>query len=126
MAKLIKSQGLEEPNVVTVVYNSDKSVSYASININIEKISTGYVWDELVLPEFALDNIQNATYEVKQNVLISHIIKAYYDDNKMAAVINNYLADQEDPDYKSEFLCMQNVRKVAKQVAKHIVSNGLF
>jgi hypothetical protein len=125
MAKLIKASGSEMPNIVTVQF-VDKIPVYASINLNIKLEDDKYTWDELVLPDFALENIYTAPPSIKTNVLISHIIKGYYDDNKMTAVINNYLIDMEDPEYKSEFLAMQNVRKVAKDTAKYIVSNGLF
>ena len=125
MAKLIKASGLESPSIITVEY-LEKMPVYAAINLNIKLEDDKYTWDELVLPDYALLNIHKANPEIKYNVLTSHIIKGYYDDNKMTAVINNYLADQEDPDYKSEFLRMQNVRKVAKETAKYIVSNGLF
>lgn len=126
MARLIKAHGDNEPSIMTVQFNEDNIPVYAAINLNITKTDNGFVWDELVLPDFALENIHNAPYEIKQNVLISHIIKAYYDDNHMFAIQNNYLAEPEDPDYRSEFLAMQNIRKIAKHTAKHIVINGLF
>ena len=125
MAKLIKASGLEMPNIITAEF-VDQIPVYVSINLNIKLEDNKYVWDELVLPDFALENIHNASPNIKTDVLIAHIIKGYYDDNQMTAVINNYLIDSENEEYKLEFLAMQNVRKVAKDTAKYIVSNGLF
>ena len=125
MAKLVKASGAEMPNIVTVEFVDNIPV-YASINLNIVFENDKYVWDSLVLPEFALENIHNATPKIKTDVLIAHIIKGYYNDNQMTAIINNYLIDSENEEYKSEFLRMQNVRKVAKETSKYIVSNGLF
>ena len=125
MAKLIKASGTEMPSIMTVEYYENKPI-YAAINLNIVLDDGKYIWDSLILPEFALENIHNAVPAKKTDILIAHIIKGYYDDNKMTAIINNYLIDQEDPEHKSEFLRMQNVRKIAKETAKYIVSNGLF
>ena len=125
MAKLVKASGAEMPNIVTVKFVDNIPV-YASINLNIVFENDKYVWDSLVLPEFALENIHNAPPKIKTDVLIAHIIKGYYNDNQMTAIINNYLIDSENEEYKSEFLRMQNVRKVAKETSKYIVSNGLF
>ena len=125
MAKLVKAHGNNQPNIINVKFYNEIPV-YAAINLNIIKNEYGFSWDELILPEFALENIYTATNEIKKNVLISHIIKAYYNDNEMTAIINNYLVDSENPEYKAEFLAMQNIRKIAKETAKYIVSNGLF
>ena len=125
MAKLVKASGAEMPNIITVEF-VDKIPVFVAINLNIVFENDKYTWDSLVLPEFALENIYNASPNIKTDVLIAHIIKGYYNDNQMTAIINNYLIDSENEEYKSEFLRMQNVRKVAKETSKYIVSNGLF
>ena len=126
MAELVKMIGENEPSIMTIVKN-DSDMLYASINLNVCKNMNGtYEWDALVLPDFALNNIHNADSETKRSVLIAHIIKGYYDDNKMSAIINNYLMDQEDTKHKLEFDEMQKVRKLAKEIANYIVTNNLF
>lgn len=134
MAQLVKMNGYNDPSIMTVEYaleniNNEvyQRLVFAAINLNIVINEDGsYEWDSLVLPDFALENISNAPDDIKRDVLIAHIIKGYYDDNKMTAIQNNYLLDPEDTESKAEFLKMQNVRKVAKDAAKYIVANRLF
>ena len=128
MASLIVSKDDKKPSIITVRFNEFGTPLYASINLNIvdNDIEGGYIWDELVLPEFALSNIHNAPEDIKYNVLVSHIIKAYYDDNRMSAIVNNYIMDQDDEEHKQEFLQMQNIRKLAKETARYIIKNRLF
>ena len=126
MAKLIKSTSDVKPEIMTVYYNEDNIPVYASINLNIVENENMYYWDELVLPDFALENIHNAPNDVKYGVLVAHVIKAYYDDNKMTAILSNYLLDMTDEDHKKEFDTLQNLRKTAKEVSKYIIANSLF
>ena len=44
----------------------------------------------------------------------------------MTAIINNYLLDSTDSNYKSEFDSMQAIRKLAKGTARCIIDTGLF
>ena len=126
MAQLVKSEGAIAPSLMTIVMNENEYV-YAAINLNIVlRDDHMYEWDHLVLPDFALDNIHNTDADTKYKVLVTHIIKAYYDDNSMTAILNNYLLDPEDTDSKAEFLKMQNVRKIAKDTAKEIIRNNIF
>ena len=126
MAKLTKGIGKESPTVMTITKIGNE-ITYASINVNILQLTDGtYEWDQLELPSFALNNIHNADDDTKYSVLIAHIVKAYYNDNQMDAVINNYLLDQENESYKSEFNKMQKVRATAKSTAKEIITNKIF
>lgn len=126
MAKLTKGIGKEMPNVMTITKIGNEII-YASINVNILQLTDGtYEWDQLELPTFALNNIHNADDDTKYSVLIAHIVKAYYNDNQMTAIINNYLLDQENDSYKSEFNNMQKIRAIAKSAAKEIVTNKIF
>lgn len=128
MATLVKMNSSEMPSIMTIVENSDKSIiTDASINVNVVELTDGtYEWDQLVLPKFAVNNIHNADDTTKYNVLISHIIKAYYDDNMMTAVLNNYLLDPNDSAHLKEFNAMQKVRRLAKDTAKKIVEDNIF
>ena len=125
MAELVKMSDKNEPSLMTIVSNGDELV-YASINLNIECVDNLYIWDALVLPDFALENIHNAEPEMKRSVLIAHIIKGYYNDNDMAAILNNYLSDMTNEKYKAEFNDLQKIRKIAKEIVTHIVANKLF
>lgn len=126
MATLVKTAGDKKPEIMTILMDEYGTYTYAAINVNIVETNMGYAWDALVLPEFALNNIHEADSDLKKSVLISHIIKAYYNDNQMSAILNNYLVDMEDEDYKAEFLEMQKIRKIAKDTAKHIVNYNIF
>ena len=128
MAKLTVSKDNTKPPLMKTTFDDFNRPTYASINLNVvdNTIEGGYIWDELVLPDFALLAIHEAADDIKYNVLVAHIIKAYYDDNKMAAIVNNYIMDQDDEEHKTEFLEMQRIRKLAKESAKYIIKNKLF
>lgn len=125
MATLIRKTDKTEPSLMTIISNGNELV-YASINLNIERIDDLYAWDALVLPDFALETIHTADNEIKRSVLIAHIIKGYYNDNDMTAILSNYLSDMTNEKYKKEFDDLQRIRKVAKEVCTHIVANKLF
>ena len=86
---------------------------YYVVRFNIEFDSTEDEWryDEVKLPygKFDYDTIVNAIIEFK------------YPADKMQAVINNYLLDNDDADSIKEFTEMQQWRKFAKTYAKEIL-----
>ena len=126
MAKLTKGSGETLPSIMTI-QQVDNNILYASINLNIVPLTDGtYVWDKLELPDFALNNIHNADDDTKYSVLIAHIVKAYYNDNQMTAIINNYLLDPADEAFKNDFNKMQSIRTLAKATAKEIITNKIF
>lgn len=127
MAILKKNSGVESPTLMTVLYDEKtKEPTYASINVNIEQTDEGYTWDELMIQDFAVVNVHNAPTDFKHDILISHVVKAYYNDNQMTAILNNYLLDPDNEKYKAEFDKMQGVRKLAKACAKQIIEENLF
>lgn len=126
MATLVKCKDTNKPDVLTVEKNSKDEFAFVSINVNINKVGNEYVWDSLVLPDFALNNIHNADLNTKYGVLVAHIVKAYYDDNRTTAILSNYLLDMNNTEYKSEFDELQQVRRMAKDTAKHIIQLNTF
>ena len=130
MAVLIKKNGQEKPDLMTITKNENDNnvnITYASINVNIIELTDGtFEWDCLELPGFALNNIHKADNNTKYSVLVAHIIKAYYNDNQMTAIMNNYLLEPEDESYKNEFNKMQKIRKLAKDTAKTIMTEKLI
>ena len=126
MAKLVKQTGNEKPELMTIKYNDD-NIIYASINVHIIENTDGtYEWDELIIPEFALNKIHNATPKMKYKVLLIHILRAYYDDNDATAILSNYLSNPTDEKYKIEFDELQKCRTLAKNTAKEIIDNNIF
>lgn len=126
MATLVKCKDDIQPDILTIVKSGDDNYTFVSINVNIAKTEDGYVWDSLVLPDFALNNIHNADLNTKYGVLVAHIVKAYYDDNRTTAILSNYLSDMNNPEYKSEFDELQQIRRMAKDTAKHIIQLNTF
>lgn len=53
--------------------------------------------------------------------VISALIREEYSEDRMEAVINNYLLDMEDANAKAEFDVMQSFRKEAKVFADEII-----
>ena len=53
--------------------------------------------------------------------LVSTIIRSEYNDDRMQAVINNYLDNPTDESRLQEFTTMQNWRKEAKEVANQVM-----
>lgn len=54
--------------------------------------------------------------------IVSAIVKSEYDEDRMQAVINNYLANPEDEEHAAEFTAMQNWRAEAKEVAHEVLN----
>jgi hypothetical protein len=125
MATLVRKTDSNKPSIMTILHN-DTDVFYVSININIEKVDDMYTWDALELPQFALEAIHTADADTKYAVLIAHIIKGYYNDNEMTAILSNYLSDMTNEKYKAEFEAVQRIRKIAKETSKYIITNKLF
>lgn len=125
MATLTRGYGSMSPELMTIERDDD-IILYASINLNIENNNGIYEWDAIVLPEHALNEIHKTDKDTKYSVLIAHIVKAYYNDHQMSAIVNNYIMDTEDEDHKAEFLEMQRIRKLAKDTAKQIIRYNIF
>lgn len=62
--------------------------------------------------------------------IVDAIISTYYPQDKMQAIINNYLLDPNDGDSLNEFNAMQEKRAWAKQTAKELMAyaaeNGII
>lgn len=53
--------------------------------------------------------------------LVNKLVSYKYPNDKMQAIINNYLLDPNDESIKQEFIEMQNWRSESKQIAKEIL-----
>lgn len=56
--------------------------------------------------------------------LVSLIIGLRYNNNRIQAIINNYLLDNSNEHVVNEFNEMQEWRKISKQIAKEILSTA--
>lgn len=52
------------------------------------------------------------------DAVVSAIVRAEYPDDRMAAVLNNYLSAPDEGDHRGEFATMQEHRAMAKAVAR--------
>ena len=59
---------------------------------------------------------------LKYDYLVSLIIGLKYNNDKIQAIINNYLLDSDDETSIKEFNEMQEWRKISKQLAKDILT----
>ena len=57
------------------------------------------------------------------DALVSALVKARYDDDRMMAVINNHLDKPDDVEISAEWNDMQQWRREAKTLAKQIIAN---
>ena len=53
--------------------------------------------------------------------LVERLVRKRYSQSQVEAIINNYLADSKNEQYKTEFLEMQAYRKECKAKAKEII-----
>ena len=60
------------------------------------------------------ENKKQASY----GELIEQLVRRRYSQSQVEAIINNYLDDSENEQYKAEFLEMQAYRKECKRIAK--------
>jgi hypothetical protein len=55
--------------------------------------------------------------------LVERLVRQRYSQSQVEAIINNYLDDSENEQYKNEFLELQEYRKECKAEAKKILRN---
>lgn len=105
------------PNIVTAK-NVWGRPQY-TLNILAEQQGDEWRWMAVQLP------VGGLSYDV----IVDAIITAKYPNDKMQAVINNYLLDMGNPTSMAEFSEMQQWRSKAKQVAVEVLAyaeeNGL-
>lgn len=86
-----------------------------TVNFNVRELTEGpykYGWQSVTLEP----GVWN------YGPIVSAIINLEYPADKMQAVVNNYLADQDDPEAAGEMLDMQQWRALAKKVAKDVLA----
>ena len=98
--------GNNEPNIVDSY--TVRGVNYKTINFDIREVNEGFEWESVDMPQ------------TKWNYpgVVDALVQYKYPNDKMQAVINNYLLDPYDEYAISEFHKMQAWRKEAKEIAK--------
>lgn len=101
----------EEPQFVTCDRHLGQKVY--TINFNIEEIED----EEQYGQRYRYCSVTLPVGRYDRSAVISAIIRHRYDDDKMQAIINNYLLDKGDVESVMEFDAMQEYRKFAKKIA---------
>jgi hypothetical protein len=97
--------GATAPEVITQKYNG-RNIKYVPYNIiNNDGL---YTWN------YTLVKQNNYNYEG----LVDNIIGIKYTLRSMLAILNNYIADPKNEEYKQEFDDMQEWRSYAKSFSK--------
>lgn len=94
---------------------------------------TVYTADEVVLitdkeitPEYAIEHFADLWYyaengetkDEKYARLVDTYVREKYSQSAVEAIINNYLSDLENEEYKAEFVALQAYREECKEKAK--------
>ena len=98
------------PNIVTAK-NVWGRPQY-TLNVFAEQQGDEWRWMAVQLP------VGGLSYDV----IVDAIITAKYPNDKMQAVINNYLLDMGNPTSMAEFSAMQQWRATAKQAANEVLA----
>lgn len=106
-------ESVVKPNLVDTYLSSGER--WYDVNINVVYDGKMYRWEQLNIP------INSFNYSGVVDILITH----KYPNDKMQAVINNYLLDSTDSVALREFNEMQEWRKQAKELAKEILTYEL-
>lgn len=85
------------------------------INFNIVKEQDWYSYEQVKIP--------NGRFEYSG--IVDALISYKYPNDKMQAVINNYLLEPENLEYVTVFNEMQAWRKEAKEIAKKALEYGV-
>lgn len=86
------------------------------INFNIVKEQDWYSYEQAKIPNGRFD----------YDGIVDTLVTYKYPNDKMQAVINNYLLEPENPEYIIAFNEMQAWRKEAKEIAKQALEYELY
>ena len=112
----------EFDNRPSLVSDESKNVLISFDIEAVEKEIPSMDGGEPVVREIFEANTVRVEKPVERSKVIDAIISAEYPNDKMQAVVNNYLATPKDADRKAEFEAMQAWRVKAKQVADEVMA----
>ena len=85
------------------------------INFNIVKEQDWYSYEKVKIPNGRFD----------YGGIVDSLVQYKFPNDKMQAVINNYLLEPENEEYVTAFNEMQTWRKEAKEIAKEALTYGV-
>ena len=98
------------------------------INFDVEPVEQTFPamdGGEEIVRTVYMASVVRVSQPVTRNKIIDTIVTANYPNDKMQAVVNNYLATPEDAERKQEFGDMQAWRIHAKEIADQAISAGV-
>lgn len=98
--------GNNAPNIVDSY--TIRGVNYKTINFDIREVDEGFEWESVEMPQTKWD----------YSGVVDALIQYKFPNDKMQAVINNYLLEPENEEFVTAFNEMQAWRKEAKEIAK--------
>lgn len=101
------------PNIVDKY--TKRGVNYKVVNFNITEVEYGYEWESVEMPQTKWD----------YGGIVDALVQHKYPNDKMQAVINNYLLEPNNAEYIIAFNEMQAWRKEAKEIAKQALEYEL-
>lgn len=110
--RILKISELNMENIAFIKTETEIRLGQRRYSVTLLDITTN--------KQFAL-NINASDLEYGR--LVSILLKLNYSDDKMQAVINNYLLDADDELVLQEFNDMQDYRKRCKLIAKQILDS---
>lgn len=100
-----------KPKSFEKLYYKHRFYYVVRFNIMYNEVEDEWTYDEVRLPYGKFD----------YSTIVSSIIEFKYPADKMQAIINNYLLDNNDEESIKEFTDMQQWRKFAKTYAKELL-----
>lgn len=92
--------------------------------VNKEKINCQYFYDINIINGYDEPiSIQLGVSKYNYGGIVDALISYKYSNDRMQAIINNYLLDPDDDVSNQEFIEMQNWRSESKRIAKEILEN---
>ena len=101
------------PNLVDKII--DRGVNYISINFGAKEVDEGFEWSSIIM----------SYVDFEYGKIVDAIVTYKFPNDKMQAVINNYLLEPENEEYITAFNEMQAWRKEAKEIAKQALEYEL-
>jgi len=103
-----RMSGSEQPQQIRYVIKL--GLRQYTIAFDVKEADNGYEWTEAVFP------IGTPTYES----MVSAFVRGRYDDDRMQAIVNNHLMEDDDAEHEAEWSAMQAWRVEAKSMAKQL------
>ena len=116
-----KTRVILRDNLATEV-RAEEGVEYTVYTAD----EVAFITSEAITPEYAAEHFADLWYyaengetrDEKYARLVDAYVREKYSQSAVEAIINNYLSDPENEEYKAEFASLQTYREECKDKAK--------